>query len=289
MIRECNLDDLQQCTDIAFLRNNQPESNSAYCPKSKESIFNDFVYIINNPDSILLGFYDNDNLKSVMGCFVNPDNNWVDCSGPFFENEWNQDNAMAMYAYAKSKLTNAQRFNFYFDIRNVNLHKLMESLSAERNDNEYILVLHKTNYMPQPIEHNIIAYNDDFKQDVIELKNNTWPDSYITDNDLINSINKDRDVFCALDESGAFVGYGVLKRYDDGNQTTAEVFAVAEHARGKGYGWALLNTVVDCSFNKYNANVIDLVVDRLNTHARDLYYSCGFKLDVENAVYCIMK
>jgi len=192
-----------------------------------------------------------------------------------------------MISYAKSKLPKAERFNFCFDTRNLNLHQLMESLSAERNDNEYILLLNKTNYKPRQIEQNIIAYNSNFENDVIKLKNNTWADSYITDKDLINSINKDRDVFCALDENGKFVGYGILKRYDDDNRMTAEVFAVAEHARGKGYGWALLNTVVDCAFNKYNANIVDLVVDRLNTHARDLYYSCGFNLNIENAAYCI--
>ena len=285
MISECTSDCLQECTEIAFLRNNRPESNSAYCPKSKESIYTDFAFIIDNPDSILLGYFDDDVLLGVLGCFVNPDNNWVDCSGPFFKNEWSQEVAKAMFSYAKSKLIKAVRFNFYFDARNKRLHQLMGSLSAERNDNEYILVLQKADYKPPQIEHNIISYNSDFKNAVIKLKNDTWSDSYITDGDLINS--KDRDIFCALDENSAFVGYGVLKRYDDSNRVTAEVFAVVEYARGKGYGWALLNTVVDCAFNKHNASVVDLVVDRLNTHARDLYYSCGFRLDVENSAYCI--
>ena len=287
MIKNLNTGYLQQCVEIAFLRNNQPKSNSAYCPKSKENICADFAFIIDNPDSILLGLVNDDVVTGVLGCFVNPDNNWVDCSGPFFKDEWNQEDAKAMIAYAKSNLPKAAKFNFYFDTRNLNLHQLMESLSAERNDNEYILLLNKTNYKPRQIEQNIIAYNSNFENDVIKLKNNTWADSYITDKDLINSINKDRDVFCALDENGKFVGYGILKRYDDDNRMTAEVFAVAEHARGKGYGWALLNTVVDCAFNKYNANIVDLVVDRLNTHARDLYYSCGFNLNIENAAYCI--
>jgi len=287
MVRKCNSTHLQQCTDIAYARNSKPESNSAYCSKSKEYISADFAFIIDSSDSILLGFFDNDVVVGVLACFVNPDNNWIDCAGPFFKNEWNKEDAKAMIAYAKSKLPKAARFNFYFDTRNINFHQLMESLSAERNDNEYILLLKKTDYKPQKIEHNIVAYDKDFENDVVKLKNDTWPDLYITDNDLINSTNKDRDIFCALDENGAFVGYGILKRYEDSSRITAEVFAVAEYARGKGYGWALLNTVIDCAFNKYSANMVDLVVDKLNTHARDLYYSCGFKLDVENAAYCI--
>jgi len=287
MVRECNSSHLQQCTAIAYARNNKPESNSAYCPKSRKSISADFAFIIDNPDSILFGFFESDVVVGVLGCFVNPDNNWVDCSGPFFKNEWNQEDARAMIDYAKSKLSKAVRFNFYFDTRNINLHQLMEALSAERNDNEYILLLKKIDYKPQRVKHNIIPYNSGFENDVIKLKNDTWSDSYITDSDLINSINKDRDIFCALDENSAFVGYGILKRYEDSSRIAAEAFAVAEYERGKGYGWALLNTVVDCALNKYNANIVDLVVDRLNTYARDLYYSCGFKLDVENAAYCI--
>ena len=272
---------------MAYLRNSQPESNSAYCPKSKESIHDDFAFILDNSDSTLLGCFDNDILIGVLGCFVNLDNNWVDCSGPFFKGEWNQGDAIAMFTYAKSKLAKAQRFNFYFDTRNKNLHKLMELISAERNDNEYILVLKKSDYKPQQLHRNVIAYDSRFESDIIKLKNDTWAESYITDNDLLNSINKDRDVFCALDGNESFVGYGVLKRYGESDHMTAEVFAVAEHARGKGYGWALLNNVIECAFNKYNATTLDLVVDRLNTHARDLYYSCGFKLDVENAAYCL--
>jgi len=287
MTRECTSDYLQQCTNIAFLRNSNPESNSAYCPKSKESIYTDFAFILDSPDSILLGYFENDVLTGVLGCFVNPDNNWVDCSGPFFKGGWNQEHAKAMFAYAKSKLAKAVRFNFYFDTRNKNLHQLMESLSAERNDNEYVLQLAKTDYVPQLTAHNIVPYSSSFENDVIKLKNDTWTDSYITDKDLINSINKDRDIFCAINENGTFVGYGILKRYDDISHITAEVFAVKENARGKGYGWALLNTVIDCAFNKYSATTVDLVVDRLNTHARDLYYSCGFKLTVENVAYCI--
>jgi len=270
------------------MRNSQPENNSAYCPKAKSSIHSDFEFIMDHPGSLMIGHFSGDTLTGIFGCFMNSDNNWCDCIGPFFEGEWSQDDAKEMFAFAKSKLAKAVRFNFYFDTKNTNLHRLMASLSAERNDNKYILLLKKVDYKPQLLKQNIIAYTIGFANDIVQLKNDTWADAYLTDNDLLNSIGKDREVFCALDENDSLVGYGVLKRYDgDTRHATAEVFAVAESVRGKGYGWALLNTVVDCALNKYNADTVDLVVDRLNTHARDLYCSCGFKLTVENAAYCI--
>jgi len=284
-LKENCLESLQQCVDIAFKRNNQPENNSAYCPKSKESIYADFEFMINNPNSLVVGLFSNDVLLGVLGCFTNPDNNWVDCIGPFFANDWDQDNAKAMFAFAKSKLTKAVQFNFYFDARNKNLHQLMDALSAKRKDNEYVLMLEKCDYKPQQLMQNIVMYSDKFENDVIKLHDATHIGLYVTGKDIVNSVGKDREVFCALDENGLFVGYGVLKRYDNTGHMTAEIFAVAKAARGNGYGWALLNTVVDCALNKHNANTIDLVVDKLNTHASNLYYSCGFKLVVENSSY----
>jgi len=90
MIKECTAEHLKQCVEIAFLRNNIPESNCAYCPLSKESITEDLEYLLNNPNSLLVGFFNNDILVGFLGCFVNPENNWGDCIGPFFKDEWNQ-------------------------------------------------------------------------------------------------------------------------------------------------------------------------------------------------------
>ena len=287
LIKECSTTHLQECADIAFLRNNQPETNSAYCPTSKESILNEFTFLMGNPSCLVIGHFANNTLTGVLGCFTNPDNNWVDCLGPFFADEWCANSAQEMFTYAKSKLPQAARFNFYFNTKNNNLHQLMSAISATRNDNEYSLILEKPNHIPQQLKHKVIAYTSAYENDIISLKNETWPESYITDNDLLNSINKNREIFCALDNNGNFVGYGILKLYENTSHATAEVFAVKEEARGKGYGWALLSTVVDNAFSRHNANTIDLVVDKLNTHARDLYYSCGFKLSVENAAYNI--
>jgi len=288
MVKECSHNYLQQCIDIAFLRNNQPENNCAYCPKSKESIQADFEFIMDNPDCLMIGCFDGETLKGIIGCFMNPDNKWVDCIGPFFSDEWSDDIAKDMFTFVKSKLFNAERYNFYFDVRNKNLHRLMELLSATRNDNEYRLLLKKADYKPQQTKHNVVSYSDRFKSDVIQILHDTFPESYVSDEELIASIGKNREIFCALDENGVFVGYGVLKRYDEHpNHVTAEIFAVQEGKRGKGYGWALLNAVIDCAFNNLDADIVDLIVDRLNTHASDLYYSCGFKLMVENSAYCV--
>ena len=287
MIKPCDIENLSQCAEIAFYRNNLPESNCAYCPNSKESIFKDFEAIINNPDCRMIGFFSEDVLIGVLGCFFNPDNLWVDCIGPFFKNSWNHDHAKQMVLFSKAALGKAIRYNFYFNAANENCHQLMVALAAERQDNEYILLLDKADHKPQQIEHHIIRYKSEYEAELMALHDNTFPDVYLTGKDIIAAIDKTREVFCVLDEDGVFSGYGVLNYADHTKRLTAEVFAVNKEKRGNGYGWALLNAVVESAFSKHNGNAIDLVVDKLNTNARALYDSCGFKLLAENEVFCL--
>lgn len=285
MVKICGMEYLPQCVDIAFERNHLPQSNCAYCPNSKEGIHADLEFIIHSVDCRMVGYFIDDTLTGILGCFMNPDNHWVDCVGPFFKNEWNPDHAKDLFSFAKATLSRAVRFNFYFNAKNDNCHQFMEVLSAERLDNEYILLLDKADYKPQQIKHRVVPYAKEYEAELIRLHDNTFPDVYVSGKDIVT--NKTREVFCVLDEYGVLAGYGVLKYAGDSRQVTAEIFAVKQEERGKGYGWALLNTVVDAAFRRHNADVIDLVVDKLNTNARELYYACGFKLAVENEAYCL--
>ena len=288
MIKICNIDYLSQCVEMAYEQNNKPAYNCAFCSKSKESIYKDFEYIIRNPNSFMIGYFIDGILTGILGCLQNPDNNWVDCIGPFFKNEWNCEYVKNMFLFAKTTLSEAVRFNFYFNIKNENYRQAMGILSAERQDNEYILVLDKADYRPQRIKHQVVKYTNSYETELVKLHDDTFPDVYVTGKGIIADIGKTREVFCVLDESGSFVGYGVLKYADDTEHITAEIFAVKKEKRGKGYGWALLNAVVDSAFNKHNGNAIYLVVEKLNANARDLYYSCGFKLAVENEAWFLL-
>ncbi len=287
MIKKCEKDVLEQCIDIAFMQNNLPQNSCAYCSNLVENIRIDFELIINNPNCLMVGYFNDNELTAILGCFVNDNNNWVDCCGPFFRGEYNQDVAKDMFLFAKSYLSNAARFNFYFNVENKNTHELMQILGANRQDNEYILSIKRSDYKPQKIKKHIVKYINIYEKDVITLHNECFPDVYVDGRDLISAIAKTREIFCALDENDEFVGYGVLSFNNDRQGLVAEIFAVREEKREKGFGWALLNTVVDYGFTEYNGNKIDLVVDKLNNNARKLYYSCGFKLQIENESFFI--
>ena len=285
MIKVCDIEHLPQLVEIAFKRNSIPTSNCAFCSSSAKSITRDFEFIINSPDCLMVGAFCNSIVVGMLGCFVNPDNNWVDCCGPFFRDEWDQDIAKNMFDFAKSTFTKAVRFNFFFNKQNKDYHSLMGALSAERGDNEYILLLDKADYKPQEIKAHVVPYTDKYEKALVKLHDTSFPDVYVTGRDIIAALDKNREVFCVLDENGVFAGYGVLKFTKESKRLTAEIFAVESEKRGKGYGWALLNAVLDAAFNKYDGEVVDLVVERLNTHAKNLYYSCGFRLSVENEAF----
>ncbi len=285
MIQPCKLDHLPDCVDIAFSRNNIPEFNCAFCPVSKEEIHNDFEHMLNHPDCMIIGYFDDGCLLGILGCFYNPDNHWVDCIGPFFKENWYHDKACLLFSFAFSRMKKTLRFNFYFHTDNKRYHELMQTLSAVQMDNEYILILKKDEYTPQHITHSIQSYSDIYQSELICLHDSTFQDVYVTGYDIIQSIGKTREVFCAIDETDRFVGYGVLKYTPCSRHLTAEIFTVKKIKRGQGYGWALLNTVIEAAFNKHRGNSISLVVDRLNTNAKELYLSCGFQLVTENESY----
>jgi len=280
---------IDKCVDIAYLLNNQPASNCAYCPKEKEHIKNDFAAIFNDENNLMLGYFDKGVLICIFGFFVDPHTNWVDCVGPFFIRNWDIAIAMEMFDHAKIKYPHAARYNFYFDTSNEHLHQLAQSLSATRGDNEYLLMLDKDDYKPQPIKHTVVKYNEKYRDDFICTYTKTFPNPYISAINVLEAISKDRNVFCILDADSAFVGFGVLKHYPGQPHATAEIFGVDEKERGKGYGWAVLNTALDYAIYTLHVETVDLIVDKLNINAAKLYYSCGFELKTENAAYFIKK
>lgn len=289
MIKKCTIENLARCVEIAYAQNSRPQSRCAYCPSAAEDIQKEFEAMIKAPGCMVAGYFADEKLVGVLGCFYNPDNGWVDFVGPFIDGGWNRDAAKGMVLFALSELVKAERFNFYFNAKNKNCHDLMKLLPARRGDNEYILQLNKEDYSPQKINARVVDYTDEYERDVVQLHDEMFPDIYVTGREIVDTIGKGRRVFCALDESGGFVGYGVLNDSDGSRHLIAEIFAVKAQQRGKGYGWALLNRVADTAFCDNGGDSVELVVDRLNTRARKLYDSCGFKLKVENEAYYILK
>ncbi|MCL2343542.1 MAG: GNAT family N-acetyltransferase [Firmicutes bacterium] len=281
-MKKCDLSDLPRCVDIAFRRNNTPESSCAFCPRSKAAIESDFRALLPDPDCLLAGCFDGGTRIGVLGCFMNPENGWVDLIGPFLDGDWDGARAIKLVRFAMDTLPKAKQFNFYFDARNENAHRLAEVLNAERKDNEYIMVLSRADYVPQRTGRTVVSYTAQYGTELAGLHDKTFPDIYVSGAEILSTVGETREAFCALDEDGAFAGYGVLALEGGGRALCAEIFAVKEEFRGQGFGWALLNAVCAAAFRDHRGDTVILVVDKLNAGARALYESCGFRLKTEN-------
>lgn len=68
---------------------------------------------------------------------------------------------------------------------------------------------------------------------------------------------------------------------------TAEIVAVKEGYRGKGYGRAILSYLIDKAFTFFEADKIDLIVEEDNEKAISLYLDLGFVIVTENKCYIV--
>ena len=286
MIKLCQKIHLNTCVDIAYSQNCISQHNCAYCASTKNSIFTDFENLLDNSMSLIVGYFNyDDELLGLFGFYFNHFNNWVDCIGPFFKINYDQTVTKNMFEFAQKTLIKANRFNFYFNIKNRNTHDLMLQLKSTKRDNEYILSINHKDYKPLHNSINIINFEDKYSNNIISLHEDSFKDIYVSGQNIVESSGKNRKIFCALNSKEEFVGYGILAFNITTNYLCAEIFAVKKEYQNMGYGRSLLNKVISHGFTNYNCDNISLVVDKLNTNAASLYYSCGFKLIVENESY----
>ncbi|MDL2294246.1 GNAT family N-acetyltransferase [Ruminococcaceae bacterium OttesenSCG-928-D13] len=275
---------MESFVSLACEKNSIPEQNCAYCSKQRDAIEKDFSLMRESPAHLLVGYWKKGTLACIMGFFFNSENGWVDCIGPFFREDWDIPDAKALFTYGKEHLKSATQYNFFFDCRNTGCARLMRELQASAQDNEYILRLCRDKYKAPRLAETVIPYSPVYRDEIIALHREAFGEIYLDAEALIASHDKGRKLFCARTERG-FAGYGALQYDENGDNLTAEVFAVKRELRGRGYGWALLNTVIQYAFAHFPGNQIHLVVDKLNERAQKLYCSCGFELVTENCAY----
>jgi ribosomal protein S18 acetylase RimI-like enzyme len=285
MIIKCSSDDLKQMIELAFQKNNEPSHFSAFCPLKKERIKNEFMEGINSDDTFYAGVFENGILKGLMGCYVDMERRNTDCSGPFIEGDFLR-NSKAMYDYARSFADSSMKYTFYFGKNNTDCIHLMELIQAENQGNEYQLIIKRENYRklstPIPVEVLPSGYTDR----LAALHDTIFPDVYISGKGIVKSLGKDREVFCAMEES-RLIAYSVLKTYDNSLSATAEIIGVDKDYRHRGYGRAVLNKLLEETFKNSSVEKIDLIVDKINENALGLYYSMGFELLQENCCYIV--
>ena len=285
MIRECTIEELQHIADFVHTKNSDPEQSSAYCSRTYDAIYNDFSNLILSDEHMVIGSFENGQCTGVVALYVDVERNCADCIGPFADGDFHRV-GKAILDYFQSVNHKGLSLNFFFDRRNTNCLSLMEMIKAEDNGNESILILKREDYCPYEGEVATEPLVSSFEQQLMDLHDSIFPDNYLSGTELLASSGKNRKIY-TISGSGELFGYSVLRTPTSGTRATAEVIAVHEKHRKLGYGKALLDAVVSSAFSSGEFESLDLVVENVNHHARQLYHSVGFKLLTENCSFML--
>lgn len=284
MIRIAAIEDIPQIVDLVFMKNNQPQHNSAYCCKEYDAIKRDFLSMIESKQNAVVAYFEEETLLGVLGVIVDEEKSTADCCGPFVAVEDFVGISAKMLEYARDHFNAGLKYYFFFDTRNRSCIDLMNAIRAENQGNEFILTLKRDNFIKKEHAVSIVPLPGEYWNSFVNLHDTVFPDIYVSGRDITNSIGENRKVFCIIEDKNV-VGYGVLRRTANSSRATAEVIAVEESKQGNGYGRALLNELAKQAFGDESVDILDLVVENTNTNALNLYYSVGFQLNVENCFY----
>ncbi|MBW4828448.1 MAG: GNAT family N-acetyltransferase [Clostridiaceae bacterium] len=286
MIRECTNSDLDQMVELAFQLNNQIDHYSAFCPISRKSIRMEFETAIDSKQHMIVGSFRDNKLTGLLNCYFDIEKKNADCSGPFIDSTTEDYLSFAkqLFDFINRHVDVEMKYTFFFSKENMECRNFLESINADRKVNEYELLLKKESFMPYPNTVEINNLNETYYNQFIQLHDFIFPNIYVSGKDIVEDINKNRFVFSIIDDN-KLIAYSVLRLYKNSKIATAEIIGVDEKYRGKGYGKAILNHLLEFSFQKNVIEEIELIVDGDNDTAISLYQSLGFIIKAENCCY----
>lgn len=285
VIRPFTAENLEELSLLAERLNAERETGSTFCCKRAADIQRDFA------ETMEYGFACRVNGKPVglISCFPDMEKGNADCSLLIdAQEEAYRETAKALLAAAREKLGAAMECTFFFPTENRACRVFLQEAGAERQVNEYILLLERENWKmrcdltasPRPVlekEWNAFA----------ALHDAVFPDVYASGQDILKDFGKTRFIYVVSDEAG-LAAYGVLKT-QGGKQATAEMVGVRKDARRQGFGRAVLYHLALQAFSQFGAERLELVVDADNQNALRLYLDAGFQIWQENNCYILRR
>ena len=288
MIRECTNNDLDKMVELAFKMNNQKEHHSAFCSLTKESIYAEFDSSITSEKYMNVGNFRGSQLTGLLTCYFDREKKNADCVGPFIDSTREDYITLAkqLLEFIKAHVDMEMNYTFFFSKENIECSGFLESINAERKTNEYELILTKESFIPYLNKVKIGNLDRTYYNQFIQLHDFIFPGVYVSGKDVIEDINKNRFVFSIV-EDDKLKAYSILKIHKNSKSATAEIISVDEKYRGKGYGKAILNHLIEFTFQNHNVEEIELIVDGDNEIAISLYLSLGFTIKAENCCYVV--
>jgi len=273
VIRMAEEKDLEAVTQLSFRRNQEEKYRVAYCCRGLEHIRNDYKFMMERPEHLVLVAEAEGRIEGVLGLFCMNEIHRQDCCGPFVEDDF-LFTGTALIEEAK-RLRPGYKFNFYFHKHNQNYLHMAQILGAKMNGLEHTMKIKREDVLPISPNPLVRPIKEEEYEQLRILHEQIFPGLYLSGSELVEGIGEEYQVFVIHDESG-LCAYGVLKIPEDNKHGIAEVFAVEEHHRGNGYGRMVVKEVLRQGFFQYGYDDLTLIADDDNIVARTLYESVGF-------------
>ena len=282
-IRPFAAGELAELSLLAQRLNARRETGSTFCCARAEDIRRDFAEAM----AYSAACWEDGRPRGLLSCLPGPARKNADCSllldacGADY-----REAAGALLARARERLGPGMACTFFFPVENGECRGFLEQAGARRQVNEYILRLGREAWSeprdmaaePRPVREGELA-------DFAALHDQVFPGVYVSGRDILEDLGKGRFVYVVSDSAG-LAAYGVLKPQSN-EQAVAEVLAVRQDARRRGYGGAILNYLAREAFFRLGVRRLELVVDGDNRNALKLYLDTGFQLFQENNCYIL--
>lgn len=222
-----------------------------------------------------LTVYDEGELIGVLGFDADLENNSAEVWGPFIkEHKW--DNVIRLWEKMIELLPDEiNSISIFPNKENNKVLQLAADLSFKKHSDQTILNITRNNV--KELEENcILELTEEYYLEMVQLHDNSFPNTYYNGQQIINRLNENRKVFIIVN-NGQLCGYIYVEAEPVYGEASIEFFAVKESERGKGLGGKLLTVGLKWLFTIESIGSITLCVNSSNQNAINLYKKVGFQ------------
>lgn len=235
--------------------------------------------IIPPADGFRLAYMD-DQLVGAFGVDADPEVDRAWLLGPLVESaDWHEV-ADQLYENVLPLISaDIHEYELFCDIQNTHMEMFAGRHGFPLHSENAIMKLaradfrHASNGQTQ-----IIPYQENFFDSLDVLHKALFPNTYFTTQQMIDRIDKHRQLFLAVDGS-SLLGYHFCKIEPEAESGYVDFIGTDASARGRGIGADLLTAGVDWMLSAPTTQKINLTVNADNVPARKLYESFGFVVD----------
>jgi ribosomal protein S18 acetylase RimI-like enzyme len=175
----------------------------------------------------------------------------------------------------------------FYNVKNQLGIGLMESLEAERTDDQAILTIRKEEHLGENSTN--ITVKDitlDQHEEFRSSHTATFGDTYFSAEAILEKQDDENKVFIAHDEQ-EFLGYVFCETNVEFEEGDIHYIAVSPAARGNGIGKQLIHKCLDFMFSFKEIREITLCVEANNLLAIKTYKKAGFTEKYHLALYMV--